>query len=110
LLVRTLGTAYVAFQQLPGRGANMALFVGDEHGVDSELVSSRCLCRAEDGELFAYVARGNEFVRISDHGVWAIEHGDVLVSARSGEPLAYRRGRVYFAADTDTPLYYERAQ
>jgi hypothetical protein len=87
----------------------MALFVGDEHEVD-EPVTSRCLCRVEDGELFAYVARGNEFVRISDHGIWAVEHDDMLVSARSGEALAYRRGRVYFAADNDQPIYYERAR
>jgi hypothetical protein len=87
----------------------MALFVGDEHEVDAQLVNTRCLSRVDDGELFAYVARGNEFVRVSDHGVWAVEHDDVLVSARSGEPLAYRRGRVYYAADTDQPLYYERA-
>ncbi len=33
----------------------------------------------------------------------------MLVSARSGEPLAHRRGRVFFAAGTDEPLYYERA-
>ena len=87
----------------------MALFVGDEHEIESEL-NSRCLCRVEDGELFAYLARGNEFVRVSDHNVWAIEHEDVLVSARSGEPLAYRRGRVYFATDSGVPVYYERAQ
>jgi len=31
------------------------------------------------------------------------------VSARSGRVLASRRGRVYFAADTEEPLYYERA-
>ncbi len=88
----------------------MALFVGDEHEVDAVLDHSRCLCRVADDELFAYVARGNEFVRISDHAVWAVEHDDVLVSARSGAPLAYRRGRLYFASDTDQPIYYERAR
>jgi hypothetical protein len=88
----------------------MALFVGDEHEVQALVDNSRCLCRVEDGELFAYVARGNEFVRISDHLVWAVEHDDILVSARSGEPLAYRRGRVYFATDDDQPIYYERAR
>ena len=70
----------------------------------------RFLCRFDDGEVFAYVARGNEFVRARGHELWALEHDDVLVSARSGDALAYRRGKVYFAADTDEPLYYERAR
>ena len=88
----------------------MTLFVGDQEVVEPQIdVGTRCLCRIEDGEVFAYFARGNEFVRMRDHGSWAVEHDDVLVSARSGEPLAYRRGRVYFASDTDEPLYYERA-
>ncbi len=69
----------------------------------------RCLCRFEDGSVFAYVERGHEYVRTADHELWATERGDVLVSARSGVPLAYRRGKVYFAAGTDEPLYYERA-
>ena len=50
-----------------------------------------------------------EFVRASDRELWAVERDDVLVSARSGVVLAQRRGRVYFAADDDAPLYYERA-
>ena len=68
-----------------------------------------CLCRFDDGTVFAYLERGNEFMRTSDHELWATERNDVLVSARSGLPLAYRRGRVYFAAETDEPLFYERA-
>ena len=76
---------------------------------DSAHAIERSLCRFDDGEVFAYVERGNEFVRARDHELWALEHDDVLVSARSGEALAYRRGKVYFAADTDEPLYYERA-
>jgi hypothetical protein len=89
----------------------MALYVGDEREVEAPTDDrGRCLCRIEDGEVFAYLARGNEFVRMRDHGLWAVEHDDVLVSARSGEPLAYRRGRVYFATETDEPLYYERAR
>jgi hypothetical protein len=88
----------------------MALYVGDEREADAQIEDrARCLCRIEDGEVFAYLARGNEFVRMRDHALWAVEHEDVLVSARSGEPLAYRRGRVYFATETDEPLYYERA-
>jgi hypothetical protein len=69
----------------------------------------RCLCRFEDGAVFAYGERGHEFVRASDRELWAVERDDALVSARSGRLLAQRRGRVYFSADTDEPLYYERA-
>ncbi len=86
----------------------MTLYV-DDHAVESGRdAPSRCLCRFEDGQVFAYLARGNEFVRMRDNAVWALEHDEVLVSARSGEPLAYRRGRVYFGSDSDQPLYYER--
>jgi len=69
----------------------------------------RCLCRFEDGAVFAYAERGREFIRASDRELWAVERDDMLVSARSGAQLALRRGRVYFSADTDEPLYYERA-
>jgi hypothetical protein len=69
----------------------------------------RCLCRFEDGEVFAYADHGHEFVRASDRELWAVEREDTIVSARSGAVLARRRGRVYFSADTDKPLYYERA-
>jgi hypothetical protein len=69
----------------------------------------RCLCRFEDGLVFAYVERGHDFIRASDRELWAVERDDMLVSARSGEMLAQRRGRVFFEAGTDAPLYYERA-
>jgi hypothetical protein len=69
----------------------------------------RCLCRVEDGDVFAYAERGHDFIRASDGELWAVEREDTIVSARSGSVLAHRRGRVYFAADTDEPLYYERA-
>ena len=67
-----------------------------------------CLCRFDDGSVFAYRDRHNEFVRSSDHMHWATERDHYLVSARSGLPLAYRRGRVFFAVDTDEPILYER--
>jgi hypothetical protein len=86
----------------------MALYLDDDSISENE-IRQRSLCRFEDGEVFAYAARGNEFVRMSDHESWAVEEDDVLRSARSNEPLAYRRGKVFFAADTDEPLYYERA-
>lgn len=69
----------------------------------------RCLCRFEDGVVFAYADHGHDFIRASDRELWAVERDDVLVSARSGVVLARRRGRVFFAAETDAPLYYERA-
>src|ERR1700690_1797120 len=72
-------------------------------------VHLRCLCRFEDGELFAYAERGHDFVRASDRELWAVERDDTLVSVRSGALLAQRRGRVYFATGTELPLYYKRA-
>lgn len=69
----------------------------------------RCLCRFEDGAVFAYAERGHDFIRASDRELWAVERDDALVSVRSGLALAYRRGRVYFAEETGEPLYYERA-
>ena len=69
----------------------------------------RCLCRFEDGAVFAYAERGHDFIRASDRELWAVERDDVLVSVRSGLVLAYRRGRVYFAQENGEPLYYERA-
>ena len=68
----------------------------------------RCLCRFDDGAVFAYVERGREFIRASDRELWAVQRDDVLVSARSGAVLARRRGPVFFEAETDEPLYYER--
>src|SRR6266576_947249 len=70
---------------------------------------TRCLCRFDDGTVFAYAERGHEFVRASDRELWAVERDDTLVSVRSGLVLAYRRGRVYFAQENGEPLYYERA-
>ena len=69
----------------------------------------RCLCRFEDGAVFAYAKRGHDFIRASDRELWAVERDDALVSVRSGLVLAYRRGRVYFAEENGEPLYYERA-
>ncbi len=59
--------------------------------------------------VFAYADQGRNFIHASDRELWAVERDDVLLSARSGEPLATRRGRVFFEAGTDAPLYYERA-
>jgi hypothetical protein len=69
----------------------------------------RCLCRFQDGSVFAYAERGHEFIRASDGELWAVERDEELVSARSGQVLANRRGRVYFAMESGEPVYYERA-
>ena len=53
----------------------------------------RCLCRFDDGAVFAYADHGHEFVRASDRELWAVERDEALVSARSGQVLAHRRGR-----------------
>ena len=86
--------------------------IGTAHDTDTLIVlpdRARCLCRIEDGAVFAHVERGMQFVRTSDRELWAIERDDMLVSARSGLALAYRRGKVFFSIDTDEPIYYERA-
>jgi phage baseplate assembly protein gpV len=84
--------------------------VESERDVHAPLTThTRCLCRFDDGAVFAYVERGHDFVRASDRELWAVERDDVLVSVRSGLALARRRGRVYFADENDEPLYYERA-
>jgi len=68
----------------------------------------RCLYRCDDGEVFAYEQHGNKLLRVSDQELWAVEHDDVLLSARSGEPLAYRRGDIYFEFGTGIGLYFAR--
>ena len=80
-----------------------------DENVDVAPEVGRSLCRIDDGAVFATIERGHEFVRLSDHELWATERDGVLVSARSGLPLAVRRGKVFFATDNDEPLYYERA-
>jgi hypothetical protein len=78
-------------------------------GLDRPTAYPRCLCRFDDGAVFAYAERGTDFIRASDRELWAVERDDTLVSVRSGSVLALRRGHVYFEPDDETPLYYERA-
>lgn len=68
-------------------------------------VPRRLVCRFDDHAVFAY-ARGHDLVRRSDDAVWAHLSGDVVLSARSGEPLAYRTGSVLYDAVTRLPAYY----
>ena len=67
----------------------------------------RRLRRVEDAAVFAYALRGHDFFRTSDHQPWAHERDGLLLSARSGMPLARRVGDVFYAPDADIPLYYE---
>jgi hypothetical protein len=65
------------------------------------------LCCVANDELFAYAKRGHDFVRASDHMLWAHESDDLLLSARSGCPLARRVGDVFHDVASHVPLYYE---
>ena len=66
----------------------------------------RVLCRVEDGSPFAY-ARGDEFIRSRDHALWAHFSNGWLLSARSGDRLAFQRGSLFYDAETGAPVYYE---
>ena len=69
--------------------------------------SERWLCRADNHQPVAY-ARGRTFFRRSDHDDWAyLDDNEQLVSARSGDTIAYRVGSLFFDAATNQRLYYE---
>jgi signal transduction protein with GAF and PtsI domain len=69
----------------------------------------RQLCRFDDNQVFAY-KRGHDLIRVADHTLWAHESGEILLSARSGRPIARRVGKTYLDVESDTPLYYELTQ
>ena len=71
----------------------------------SQQRAQKWLCRVDDDRAFAY-ARGHDYIRASDHELWAHLSDGRLLSARSGEPLAYSVGAVYYDAVTNEPLYY----
>lgn len=66
----------------------------------------RSLRRSDSHRTFAY-ARGHDFIRHSDQTLWAHLSEGVLLSARSGEPLAYQIGTTFYDYQTRRPLYYE---
>jgi hypothetical protein len=69
----------------------------------------RYLCSFEGGQVFAYATpAGHDFFRVADHSTWAHESDGLLLSARSGAPLARRMGNVFHAISSNMPLYYER--
>jgi len=75
--------------------------------IHADIDVRRRLRRVEDAEVFAYAKRGHDFFRASDHMLWAHESDDLLLSARSGTPLARRVGEVFYAFESDVALYYE---
>ena len=68
--------------------------------------SQHWLCRCDDHSAFAYV-RGHDYIRGSDDTLWAHLADGQLLSARSGEPLAYQNGSIFFDATTRQPVYYQ---
>jgi hypothetical protein len=66
------------------------------------------LCRSDGGTRFAY-ARVQDFFRESDHALWAHLSDGWLISARSGERLAYQVGSVFYDAVTREPVYFYEA-
>jgi hypothetical protein len=57
--------------------------------------------------MFAYAEPGTGFFRVSDRALWAHEHDGLLLSARTGAPLAYRAGNAFYDLESDRPLYIE---
>ena len=69
--------------------------------------SARRLHHITVDSVFAYSRDGSNFVRAADHQPWARETDGILLSARSGTPLARRDGHVFSDPATGAPLYYE---
>ncbi|HTD50326.1 MAG TPA: hypothetical protein VK771_07000 [Acidimicrobiia bacterium] len=71
----------------------------------------RYLCSFQDGQVFAYATpNGHDFFRASDHTPWAHESDGLLLSARSGTPLAVRAGSVFHDLASNEALYFERTE
>jgi len=71
----------------------------------SGISTRRFLCRVEDHRVFAYT-RGHDVYRCADHSSYAHMRDGRLISARSGEPIAYQIGSMFYDPDTHRPLYY----
>ena len=67
----------------------------------------RVLRRVNIDEVFAYAIGATDFYRAIDDELWAHDTNGLLVSARSGTPLAHRDGHLYYDPETGVPLYYE---
>jgi len=77
-----------------------------EDSRDAGTTGRRYLHRV-DGSAFAYARHGHDYVRATDHILWAHESEGLLLSARSGTPFARRVGDMFYDVDTNEPLYYE---
>ena len=77
-----------------------------DYAGDDKRVAQHWLYRCDDHTPFAF-ARGDDFIRYSDHTRWAWQHEDRLYSARSGACLAVRVDDVFYDVESDAPLYYE---
>jgi hypothetical protein len=73
---------------------------------EHEQTARRWLYRTEDRSVFAYL-RGHDVIRRSDHQLWAHVSDGVLLSVRSGAPLAYQVDCTFYDYQTRQPLYYE---
>jgi hypothetical protein len=101
MLIRHGGTAIV--RMLDGGGAmNTDLEAGEDLMPDRR----RWLRKVDDDTAFAY-ARGHDFVRGRDNALWAHLSNGWLLSARSGDPLAYQVGHVFYDAASGAAVYYE---
>jgi hypothetical protein len=74
--------------------------------IERDLHRRRLLCRFDDHRPFAY-AYGRDFIRCSDHTLWAHLTNGKLLSARSGQLLAYQHDNLFYDADTHQPIYYQ---
>lgn len=63
------------------------------------------LCGFASHQPFAY-ARGRNYFRCVDHTLLARVVDGQLWSIRSGEPIAYQRGAIFYDAITGKPVYY----
>jgi hypothetical protein len=71
----------------------------------------RYLCTFQDGQVFAYATpNGHDFFRATDHTPWAHESDGLLLSARSGTPLAVRTGSVFHDLVSNEAIYFERTE
>jgi len=73
----------------------------------AQAAERRRLIRVADDAAFAYAMCGHDFYRVGDNSLWAHESEDLLLSARSGRPLARRTDDVFYDIETNVPLYYE---
>jgi hypothetical protein len=75
--------------------------------VDPKPNGHRRLNRITSDQVFAYAIGRYDFYRAADHVLWAHERDGLLVSARSGTPIARRDGNIFYDIDSDVPVYYE---